>query len=124
MQSKSLFGVVMVAVLPFVGGCGLFGKPTAGGGKGKDFLHRAETPLVIDGDVNKPAWAAAEAAELVLTTDGAPTPPEHKTTVRMLWDDERLYVAFHSLDPHIWSGYQQRDDPLYNQECVELFLCP
>ena len=46
------------------------------------------------------------------------------TEVRMLWDDDNLYVLFVATDPDVWSNLSQRDDPLWNEEVVEIFFDP
>ena len=40
----------------------------------------------------------------------------------MAWDDEALYVAFECEDPDVWGTFRKRDEPLYTQEAVEIFL--
>jgi hypothetical protein len=39
-------------------------------------------------------------------------------------DGERLDVRFECVDPDPWSTFERRDDPLWEQEVVELFLAP
>ena len=52
--------------------------------------------------------------------DGRPT--QFRTTARIVWDDEALYVAFDCEDPDVWGTFTNRDDPLYTQEVVEIFV--
>jgi hypothetical protein len=40
------------------------------------------------------------------------------------WSATHLYLAWQCFDRDIWSTCTQRDDPLYEQEVVEAFLCP
>src|SRR5688572_21925339 len=35
-----------------------------------------------------------------------------------------LFFAFRCLDSDIWGTYTRRDEPLYEEEVVEAFLCP
>ncbi|MFH1086055.1 MAG: carbohydrate-binding family 9-like protein, partial [Chloroflexota bacterium] len=44
------------------------------------------------------------------------------TTARVLWDDGYLYVAFHCEDSDIWGITTARDQAIYNQEVVEVFI--
>lgn len=55
-------------------------------------------------------------------TDGST--PRWVTRVWCAADDERLFVRFGCLDPDPWGTYQERDDPLYEEEVVELFIAP
>jgi hypothetical protein len=83
-------------------------------------VRRTATPPRLDGILDDAAWAGATPLTLVDSLDGRPAPL--RTTVRMAWDDEALYVAFDCEDPDVWGTLSKRDDPLYTQEVVEIFL--
>jgi hypothetical protein len=78
-------------------------------------------PPVLDGRPDEPGWAAAKPWPLVHSLDGEPY-DERPGTVRFAWDATALYVAAEIVDPDVWSEYQRRDDPLWNQEVFELFV--
>jgi hypothetical protein len=40
------------------------------------------------------------------------------------WSESHLYLACRCMDADVWSTYTERDEPLYEQEVVEAFLCP
>lgn len=79
---------------------------------------------VIDGVGDDAAWAAAPVIRLVDVSSLSPREFERGTQVRMLWDDEALYVLFTAHDPDVWSTMATRDGALYNEEVVELFIDP
>ncbi|MHB8876902.1 MAG: carbohydrate-binding family 9-like protein [Myxococcaceae bacterium] len=81
---------------------------------------RADKPPAMDGTLDDPAWQKALAAELVGSFDGRPS--SLRTSVRMLWDDQNLYVGFECEDPDAWGSLLKHDDPIYNEEAVEVFL--
>ena len=83
-------------------------------------------PFPIDGDLTKDHWRTARFIHLIPTTTGRddPTPAYQSTKVAACWTDTHFYTAFHCEDRDIWSSYTNRDDPLYDEEVVELFLCP
>jgi len=81
---------------------------------------RAGSPVTIDGRLIEAAWAGAVAVDLV--EDGSGAPPRQRTTMRALWDDRYLYVAFQCEDSDIWGVTTERDKDIYNQEVVEVFL--
>ena len=83
-------------------------------------VKKTSSPPKIDGVLDDPAWSSATPLTLVDSFDGKPAPL--RTTVRMTWDDEALYVAFDSEDPDVWGTFTRRDDPLYTQEVVEIFI--
>ncbi len=110
---------------------------------------RLGADFALDGDLGKPVWRCAPVSWLVATTgqgeaavgDGAlfisaglaampnaqrPTPTfqYQPTAFRACWTAANLYLGFQCLDTDIWGTYLRRDDPLYDEEVVEAFLCP
>jgi carbonic anhydrase/acetyltransferase-like protein (isoleucine patch superfamily) len=84
--------------------------------------RRAASPIVVDGSLDETAWSRATPTHLVLAGSG--DPPRLSTEARLCWDERCLYVAFSCKDTDIWGTLTQRDEPIYNEEVVELFLCP
>ncbi len=82
--------------------------------------RKVSTPPVIDGDLSDEAWRQAEEVTLAGSFDGRRT--SVRTTARIVWDDAALYVAFDAEDPDIWGTLKNRDDPIYNEEVVEVFI--
>ena len=58
--------------------------------------------------------------QLVRNQDGAQ--PRFSTTARLLWDDACLYVGYHCEDTEIYGTMTGRDDPLWEEEVVEIFI--
>ncbi len=48
--------------------------------------------------------------------------PEQATTVRLCWDDGTLHVRFDCEDRDAWGTFRKRDEPLWQEEVVEVFL--
>ncbi len=85
--------------------------------------RRADGPINIDGSLDDPGWLGQTAlSALVLATDGSV--PRQSTEVKCCWDDQHLYVAFACRDRDIWGNFENRDDPIYDEEVVEVFLAP
>ncbi|MBN1400206.1 MAG: carbohydrate-binding family 9-like protein [Anaerolineae bacterium] len=82
--------------------------------------YRAAGPIVIDGRLDEAAWADAQAVSLLLADSGAG--PRQETIARLLWDDDYLYVSFLCQDRDIWGITTERDQDIYNQEVVEVFV--
>lgn len=82
--------------------------------------HRASRPIIVDGELSDPPWQGTPAVKLVTLVTGAE--PRQATTARLLWDDDYLYVAFHCEDTDIWGLTSQRDQAIYEQEVVEIFV--
>lgn len=86
-------------------------------------VARAGGPITIDGKLDEPAWQAAAEASLTYWWPDQ-TGPKDATIVRLLWDDEALYAAFDCADQDIVATHENRDDPTYRDDCVELFVLP
>lgn len=67
-------------------------------------------------------WDAAASVALgdALTGDA----PALATRVRALWNGAAVYFRFECEDDHICASYENRDDPLYDEDVVELFVSP
>lgn len=85
-------------------------------------VARSLTPIAVDGKLDEPVWAKAPVAELVLNAHGSPS--RYQTTARLLFDDNFLYISFRSIDDNIWATHRQRDEHLWEEEVVEVFLQP
>ncbi|MFA0733685.1 MAG: hypothetical protein OGMRLDGQ_000185 [Candidatus Fervidibacter sp.] len=83
-------------------------------------IYRAQTPIRVDGQLDEPEWRMATALELK-DIKGRDAP---KTIARLLWDDRYLYIAFECEDKDIWATKTQRDDFLWEEEVVEVFIDP
>ncbi|MCD6307721.1 MAG: carbohydrate-binding family 9-like protein [Candidatus Latescibacteria bacterium] len=94
-------------------------------------IRRRTGKIVIDGVLDDPDWAAAVSlgdfkfpwynyskyeevrkAEL------------EQTEVKMLWDDDFLYVCYTCEDKHIWADHYNSNSRTYRDDCVELFWNP
>ena len=85
-------------------------------------VYRAESQVKVDGRLDDPAWQRAPVIELVDCTTGKP--PRYKTQARLLYDDQWLYVGFHCQDQDIWGTMTGHDEPIYDEEVVEIFIDP
>lgn len=86
-------------------------------------VKRALGTLTIDGVLDEEDWARAAVTEaFVNATDGNRGRP--RTKARFLYDAERLYIAFECEDDHLHSTFTKRDDPLWTQDAVEVFIDP
>jgi len=86
-------------------------------------VRRASTPPTIDGKLDEPSWTAAPAVTLLFLWDSQ-TGAKQMTRARLLWDAQALYVGFDADDADITAQYQQRDDPTYRDDAVEIFINP
>lgn len=72
------------------------------------------------------AWAALDGVAPLtpfVRADGS-GPALQQTTVRIAHDGATLFVRFDCEDRDVWGTFEQRDDPLWQEEVVEVFLAP
>lgn len=81
------------------------------------------TPPTWSGTADAWPWHGLPALSAFVCIDGS-GPAHYATTTRWCYDEWALYVRFDCHDPDIWATYTQRDDPLYDEEVVELFIAP
>ncbi len=89
-------------------------------------LHRVPYAVIkpaVDGNPGDPAWANAwtwnEVYPFNKAEQGGPA-----TTFKLLWDERYLYVAFDCADEDIAAKERERDDHVYFDDCVEIFIMP
>lgn len=87
--------------------------------------YRAATPPVIDGKLDDAAWRDAPWSEEFLDIQGDKLPkPRHRTRMKMLWDDEYLYVSAYLDEPHVWATLTKHDSVIFHDNDFEVFLDP
>jgi hypothetical protein len=74
----------------------------------------------IDGNLDKKQWQNAEEASLYDTVTGSF--PRQRTSVKLMWNENFLYAAFKCDDTFINASMREFNDPLYNEEVVEIFI--
>ncbi|MGH6610438.1 MAG: carbohydrate-binding family 9-like protein, partial [Burkholderiaceae bacterium] len=77
----------------------------------------------IDGRLSEKAWAAAAPLTLLFPWEEQ-TGDKQRTTVKLLRDQNYLYVGYECADADITARYEQRDDLVYKDDCVEIFIRP
>ena len=86
-------------------------------------IHRTANSIVIDGILNELAWQSAPVINefsYPWFTNGQ----KELTEARMIWDKNYLYVAFVAHDQFISAYKSERDSPVSQDDCVEVFIAP
>ncbi|MFN2414171.1 MAG: carbohydrate-binding family 9-like protein [Pyrinomonadaceae bacterium] len=82
---------------------------------------RASSPIKVDGRLDEAAWGAAKpVGPFVRNRDGAAAPVE--TEAKVLYDERFLYFSFRVGDENVWATMRRRDQHLWHEEVVEVFL--
>jgi hypothetical protein len=83
--------------------------------------YRTAGPISIDGHLDEKSWQQAPRSprfrDLIRGASGL-----HDTRAAVLWDDDNLYVGFWIEEPFVSATLTERDDPIYNNNDVEVFI--
>lgn len=77
-------------------------------------VARAPAPLAGLLAADETAWAGASSIEW--------GPAPYATRFRALWSDEGLFLRFDASDPSPWHTMTKRDEHLWDEEVVEIFV--
>ena len=87
--------------------------------------HAETKPGALNGDLSKPFWQAGEWIEDFHDIQGDSLPrPAKRTRVKLLWDEEALYIGARLDDDTIWATVKNRDEVIYVDNDFEVFLAP
>lgn len=88
---------------------------------------RATGPIAVDGRLIEEAWSRADVADHFTQRDPAEgQPATERTEIRVLYDDEAIYIAARLFDGHperIVRRLSNRDDPA-DADAVSIYLDP
>jgi hypothetical protein len=83
--------------------------------------QKINEPIDIDGDLQKKVWQDAKKSPcFVDMVTGVPGFLETKCA--SLWSDTHLYVAFWIEEPNVSAQYKNRDDQVYLENDIEIFI--
>jgi hypothetical protein len=85
--------------------------------------YRAGSPITIDGKLDEPAWFAAPRVsdfQFPWWKSGK----KESTIVKLLWDDDNLYIAHLSQDEFIAARHREHDGKIPEDDCLEIMLAP
>lgn len=85
-------------------------------------VQTTEAPA-IDGSLHDPAWrSAATTSAFVETIRGGEA--SLRASAKVLWDPRYLYAGVTVHDALLRASHSERDDHLWEQDCVELMIDP
>jgi hypothetical protein len=80
--------------------------------------------IQVDGKLDEFTWAAAPRVGRFTNVRNPSQSDPAPTQAAVAWDDVNLYVAFSCVDAEPWGMMKNRDDHLWEEEVVEVFLDP
>jgi len=89
------------------------------------YVQKTQSPIEIDGKDNEVSWAKARWTNTFKDIEGIGKPnPALETRIKMLWDNEHLYLFAKLEEPHINGYLRQKDTIIYHDNDFEIFLKP
>jgi len=87
--------------------------------------YRIPGPVNIDGLLNEEYWQKASWSEYFVDIEGSQKPdPLYKTRMKMLWDNNYLYIAAELEEPHVWANLTERESVIFFDNDFEVFIDP
>jgi hypothetical protein len=84
-------------------------------------VPRRTGEITLDGKLDDAAWQKSPSTPaFVNTMNGGPAKSE--THAKLLYDDQFLYVAFDVQTADVWGTKTQKDEPIYGEQVVEIFI--
>jgi hypothetical protein len=87
-------------------------------------VYRAASPIKVDAKLDEEAWRIAPSVGPFNFHLNPGDPANQQTVVKILWDDENLYLGYEMDDKRISAYITERHGPVSKDDCVELFLAP
>ena len=89
-------------------------------------VFRSVGKMKIDGKMDEPAWKATRPLSALadIRDDKSLPVPTKNTTIKMLWDDEYLYIGAYLEEDDIVAHLTQRDTIIYKENDFEVFMDP
>lgn len=84
-------------------------------------IQKTKDKISVDGKLSEKGWAKAKSVTLMYPWDFQ-TGAKQLTTVKLLSDQDFLYVGYECVDNDITAILEKRDDPVYKDDCVEIFI--
>lgn len=123
MPAKTLIAILILQTNAF--GQPLSGKGLANGHPRGYVCGRASTHIEIDGKLDDRAWGDAPWTEYFGDIEGSLAPePQYRTRVKMLWDNEYLYIGADIEEPQVWATLTKRDTVIFYDNDFEVFIDP
>jgi hypothetical protein len=86
-------------------------------------VARTPTPINVDGVTDEEVWSRVRPCGPFVGTEHGQL-GDSTTTAKLLYDNKYLYVAFNCQDKDVWSDLKERDENLWENEVVEIFINP
>ncbi|UXX79064.1 carbohydrate-binding family 9-like protein [Reichenbachiella carrageenanivorans] len=91
---------------------------------GSVYASRIHTAIIIDGQLNEPAWQKTMPKSLDYFYGVEQPSDRQQTEVKLLWDDENVYISFYCKDKYLTARERTRNGKTFFDDCAEVFITP
>ena len=100
--------------------CTLYGQPLEYSAK---FIDQ---PILIDGRLDEPAWKDQVSSSLFVDIEGDAKPlPRFDTRVKILWDEDYLYIGATLEEPKVQASFLEKNSYIFHDDNnFEVFVDP
>lgn len=89
------------------------------------FAQKISKPIIIDGKDDDDSWETAPWSDFFEDIEGSRKPqPTYPTRMKMLWDEQNLYIYARLEEPHVWGDITTHDAIIYHNNDFEVFIKP
>lgn len=86
-------------------------------------VHKTHEKIHVDGLPDEQAWQQTPWTDPFVDIEGDAGPePYYDTRVKMLWDDDFLYIYAALEEPHVWATLDKHDQIIYHDNDFEVFI--
>ncbi len=79
----------------------------------------------IDGKIEEEAWEITKWSEPFIDIEGfQKNLPEKETKVKLLWNQDYLYIAARMEEDHLWYTLTEKDNIIFQDDDFEIFIDP
>jgi hypothetical protein len=86
-------------------------------------VYKTSKDIIIDGKAEEQDWTTTPFTSNFTDIEGVKI-PKQLTNVKMLWDDNFLYVYAKLHEQHIWGDIKKRDQVIFYNNDFEVFISP
>ena len=87
--------------------------------------YKTDDSIKINGKLNEEAWQKTDWSNNFINIKGKTAPsPEYRTKIKLIWDENYLYIGAFLEEPHIWARSQKRDSQVFRDDAFEIFIDP
>jgi hypothetical protein len=87
--------------------------------------YRIPVPIHVDGNLTDAAWKRARWTTDFVDIEGSAKPkPRFRTRVKMLWDEQYLYIAAELQEPDVKATLLRHDSTIFHDNDFEVFIKP